>query len=302
MIGERQTPAKPWSPEGFERFVEHYPATEWRAPPAPLDRTDDFINAWQANGGNSIESQIGIVLTPGLFAEWLPTCFRAARRAFGANGHRVLQTRARTGFGIRAQAEALNEAVLRWLRADERFIWCAHSKGGLDALYALHNSATLQARCAAVVIVQPPVGRSWLVDKWLHSPVTLREKAMGFALRRRQFRDGVRDISTSRDAQISDWIVQIALRVPVLHAVSWSTRATSWVDSYHKQLNALRPGHAHDGQFFLADQCLPSMPMVCLPALDHAQPVLGGLGFDAARLWRALAFCAWQRAGSAKSH
>jgi len=31
------------------------------------------------------------------------------------------------------------------------------------------------------------------------------------------------------------------------------------------------------------------VPQVCLPRLDHGQPVLGGLGFDAGRFWLALA-------------
>ena len=92
------------------------------------------------------------------------------------------------------------------------------------------------------------------------------------------------------------WLESYTPALPVLHAVSWSVHATSWIDSYHRELDQLRPGHAHDGQFYLPDQRLPSTPIVGLANLDHAQPVLGGHGLDAARLWRALAACALREA------
>ena len=125
----------------------------------------------------------------------------------------------------------------------------------------------------------------------------LPARARAALLRRRWFRDGVRDISSRRDPIVTHWLETFLPRLPVLQAESWSVRATSWVDSYHRELNRLRPGHAHDGQFYLADQRLPSTPVVGLANIDHAQPVLGGHGLDAARLWRALAACAWHEAG-----
>jgi hypothetical protein len=285
MIGERPKAANTWSPSRFERFADHYPATVWTVPAAQLDRTGDFARAWSAGGA---PPGAAIVLTPGLFAEWLPTCFRDARRAFSAEGLRVLQTPTRTSLGIRAQARLLTERILAWLRPDERFVWCAHSKGGLDALWSLEASAELRARCVGAIVVQPPVGPSRLVDRWLGAPRTLMERSRGFLLRRRAFSGGARDISSERDALASEWLASFAPVVPTLHAVSWSTRATHWVDSYHEQLSALEPGHAHDGQFYLGDQRLPATPIVCLGEIDHAQPVLGGGGLDASRLWRTL--------------
>ena len=50
----------------------------------------------------------------------------------------------------------------------------------------------------------------------------------------------------------------------------------------------IAPLRAHDGQFLLEDLIWPGLPHVLLPEVDHAQPVLGGAGFDAARYWMTL--------------
>ena len=297
MISKRLDAANPWSPAGFERFTEWYPATEWSPPPPELDRTREFLALWQGAGTEAVAAEraaadVAVVLTPGLFGEWLPRCFSGAKRAFKGEGRRVLLTSVRTSLGVRAQARRLAAQIDAWLQPAERFIWCGHSKGGIEALWALAEHAPLRARCRAAVVVQPPVGYSWVVDKWVRTPDSFRERVLRRLLGSGAVRDGVRDISRSRDAEVSAWLETFAPDVPTLNAVSWSIQPTSWVDSYHGELRALRPGHAHDGQFFLCDQRLPATPLVGLPALDHAQPVLGGYGLDVGRLWRALVSCA----------
>ena len=296
MILDAKSPANPWTPTAFDRFAAHYPATEWTSA-AGLDRSSVFEGIWRRAVIRVLPLDLAVVLTPGLFAEWLPICFRAARQAFRADGHRVLHTTTRTANGIRAQGVALTQQLLAWLRPRERFLWCAHSKGGLDALWALDQNPRLRERCAAIVVVQPPVRRSWLIDSWAATPGAWPARARAALLRRRWFRDGVRDISSRRDPSVTRWLETFLPTLPVLQAASWSVHATSWVDSYHRELNRLRPGHAHDGQFYLADQRLPSTPVVGLANIDHAQPVLGGHGLDPARLWRALAACAWHEGG-----
>lgn len=295
MILKRQTDANPWSPEGFERFIESYPATEW-SPPAPeLDRTRDLVDCWQEDRSfehGETADELAVVLTPGLFGEWLPGCFRGAKRAFESDRHRVLLTPVRTSLGIDAQGRRLAARILEWLRPGERFVWCGHSKGGIEVLWALSRDVALRSRCRAAVAVQPPVGHSWVLEKWLEAPESFREQAMKALLGHGIVREGVRDISKSRDARVSAWLEKFSPDVPTLHAVSWSTQPTSWVDSYHCELGKLRPAHAHDGQFYLCDQRLPDTPIVGLPSLDHAQPVLGGYGLDVGRFWRALVACA----------
>ena len=73
-------------------------------------------------------------------------------------------------------------------------------------------------------------------------------------MRSRPVRDGVRDISRWRDPDITRWLAEFEPVVPTVCAVSWSIEPTSWVDSYHRTLNGIAPGHAHDARSEAAGQ------------------------------------------------
>lgn len=287
MILKARERAKPWVPEGFGRFREHYPDTEWPEPDAAADRTQEFLAAW--NEGMQPPRSQALVLTPGLFAEWLPGCFGDAAAHFVARDYRCLRTRVRTGREIADQAQRLARQVLDWLRPDEQFIWCTHSKGGIDALWALHEHDALRERCTGLACVQLPVGRSWVIDDIEASEKGIANRVLRAGFRLPFVAAGLNAVSARRDPQTAAWLQALEPPVPMLHAVSWSVTPTSLIDSWHGRLNALRPGHAHDGQFFLADQRHANAAIVCLPRLDHAQPVLGGHGLDVGRLWMSLA-------------
>ena len=291
MILKAQLSAKQWSPDGFVQFRGFYPATEWRDVVTELDRSDVFRNAWLT--GARPPASLAIVLTPGLFSEWLPGCYSRARTRFREAGHRCLKTRVLTGRSVADQANRLAEQVLRWLRPGERFIWCTHSKGGIDALWALEENVELRQRCAAAALVQMPMGHSWVIADIEDRPGSLGDRTLRASMRTPFFARGVTEISRRRSPELDQWLRTLEPPVPLIHAATWSLQATSWIDSWHARLNSLRPGHAHDGQFFLADQRIERAPVVCLPRLDHAQPVLGGLGLDVGRLWTSLASVAW---------
>jgi hypothetical protein len=74
----------------------------------------------------------------------------------------------------------------------------------------------------------------------------------------------------------------------VIQTASWSSQPTAWLDSFHGRLGEIGPGRAHDGQFFLEDLIWPELPHVLLPRVDHAQPAMGGFGFDTVRYWLTL--------------
>lgn len=280
--------ANPWMPKGFEAYAVHYPSTAWQSVPAEHDRTGAFIACWLSAEPRRPNGVGTVVVTPGLFSEWLPRCFAPAARALDAAGFRVIRTRVRSRYGVRDQAARLVAELMTRLEPGERFVWCGHSKGAIDLLYALQTTAPLREACAAAVVVQPAVGTSRVVDRWQNEPRGVRERVGRALIASEPVRDGVREISGGRDAVIADWLAGFEPAVPTVCAVSWSIQPTSWVDSYHRTLNEIAPGHAHDGQFLLVDQRLPGASLVCLPELDHAQPVLGGHSFDAGRLWRTL--------------
>ena len=292
MVDDRQGRSGRWGPSGFERYRVHYPATDWRAPRPAHRRSAAFAAAWSERASAPIS--LAAVLTPGLFAEWMPGCFREAARHFAARGHRCLVTPVSTRLDARTQSRRLGARLRSWLRPNERFVWCAHSKGGIDALTALGLDPTLRERCAALVLVQLPVGFSWVVED-LRAPhragrrAPIADRLLGRASRGRLFAAGLDEISRARPPDLERWLGPARPHVPTLHAVSWSLTPTHRMDTWHERLERLRPGHAHDGQFFLADQALEGVPTVGLPALDHAQPVLGGGGLDSGRLWAALA-------------
>ena len=72
---------------------------------------------------------------------------------------------------------------------------------------------------------------------------------------------------------------------PVLQTASWSIKPTAWLDSFHARLSEIFPGQAHDGQFYLNDLIWPKFAHILLPEVDHAQPAMGGAGFDCSRYW-----------------
>jgi hypothetical protein len=289
MILERGRTTTAWSPHRFEQYRTHYPETPWNGP-AGHDRTGRFLWHWdEPQSAASLPKSAAIVLTPGLFSEWLPGCFASTARAFRRDGHRVLRSSVRTSRSTDEQARALRSEITRWLGPGERFLWLAHSKGVLDALWCLRNDPSLAARCLGLVAMQPPSGISWVLQSWITAPSTFAERAARQLVSLGMFRAGCREITRERDPALNSWLDAFISPVPMVQAVSWSVEPTSWVDSFHTRLNKLRPGCAHDGQLYLPDQILPSTPTVCLPRLDHAQPVLGGFGLDVGRLWRTLA-------------
>ncbi|KVC60135.1 hypothetical protein WI72_13020 [Burkholderia ubonensis] len=281
-----------WLPYGFDDWRRHYPSTPFERAPAALDWTARFIDCWHAPGAAARADTI-IVLIAGLYSEWIPACFRHAARALHAARYPVLRVPVRSSRGVLEQGRHIVRALHARMPAGSRFIVLAHSKGGLDALAALHADSGLRARCDGIALVQPPVGPSAIVDGLLDrrgariDPAWLRWTA-GKLLRTRWLHAGSRDIGSGRDAGIANLLSALPGDLHCVHVVSWSVERQSRFDAHHPRLDRYRPGCAHDGQFYLDHQTIRGMPQVCMPHLDHGQPVLGGAGFDAGRFWLAL--------------
>ena len=288
MIEKPKTSANGWTPHGFDGYRNHYPNTGWTPVDIDRDLSERFISYWETDAVPVQNSARTVVLSPGLFSEFLPGCFSAAKKTLSSAGFRVIRTRARSRFSIREQAERLAAGLRQDLGNEERFIWCGHSKGSIELLWALEQTQALRALCAAAIVVQPAAGVSPVVNRWQNAPKTIFERAGGALISTPPVRAGVRDISKDRDDVVSKWLEEFSPVTPTLCVATWSIKPTSWVDSYHRTLNEIAPGHAHDGQFLMTDQRLPGTSLVCLPELDHAQPVFGGNQLDTERLWRAL--------------
>lgn len=286
-----------WTPVGFDDWRRFYPSTPFPVPEASLDLTPRFIECWTRNTA-SLPVATTIVLIAGLYSEWLPGCHRAARRTLRAAGYRVLTVPVRSARGVFDQGVHIARFLRACLPVSGEFIALTHSKGGIDMLAALTGDPALSARCAGIALVQPPVGPSAVVDAIFSEfvsksgpalPVPKMDRVARRLLGSRWTASGTRDISSRRDPRVSAMLDEIPGDLHLMHAVSWSVTAATRFDSHHARLNGFRPGCAHDGQFYLEHQVLADQPQICLPHLDHGQPVIGGLGFDPGRFWLALA-------------
>ncbi|VWM06631.1 hypothetical protein [Burkholderia lata] len=284
----------PWTPDGFDDWRRHYPATPFARAAANLDRTDAFIDGWTRRTAR-LPLTTTVVLVAGLYSEWLPGCNRGARQTLGAAGYRVLTVPVRSARGVFDQGAHIGAYLRKHLPAGGEFVALAHSKGGIDTLAALVGDPALAARCTGLALMQPPCGPSAIVDTIFrhgmppHVAAPWPDRIARRMLRTRWADAGTRDISSRRDPRVGDMLAALPRDLHLVHGVSWSVEASTRFDSHHGRLNGHRPGCAHDGQFYLEHQVMAGIPQVCLPRLDHGQPVLGGLGFDAGRFWLALA-------------
>lgn len=285
-----------WAPHGFDDWRRHYPATPLPRATPDLDLSARFIDSWAARA-TRLPATTTIVLIAGLYSEWLPGCHRDARRALRAAGYRVLTVPVRSARGVFEQGEWIAETLRTRLPASGDFVALTHSKGGIDTLAALNGAPALRARCTGIALVQPPVGPSAIVDTLFadnasaraNAPPPLAERIARRLLDSRWTANGTRDIGSRRDPRVAAMLAAVPAGLHLVHAISWSVHAATRFDSHHAKLNGLRPGCAHDGQFYLEHQVLHGQPWIGLPRLDHGQPVIGGLGFDAGRFWLALA-------------
>lgn len=307
------TPPLTWTPQGFDDWHRHFPATPFAQAAGTLDWTTRFITCWE-RPALQLPRDTVVVLVSGLYSEWLPRCHRDAARALRGAGYRVLRVPVRSSRGVMTQAMHIGATLRAHLSSGQRFIALTHSKGGIDTLAALAADPALCARCDGIALVQPPVGPALVVDEilgwepatstseisssggpatsaWatLQKGVPWHDRIGSRLLRSRWLADGTRDISSRRDARVAALLANLPHGLHSVHAISWSIERSSRFDTFHARLDARRPGCAHDGQFYLEDQVLAGVPQVCLPRLDHGQPVLGGLGFDSGRFWLALA-------------
>lgn len=290
-----------WTPEGFERYRTLYPRTPPLAPGPDSGPTRRFARAWAACGSGpppalrERAARTSLVFVRGYLGHYMPGSLVAARDAARRAGFDAFIARNRAGGDVAVNAAALERDVRRRARR-ERLVFCAHSRAGVECLQLLASRPVLAERCDGVALSQTPHGPSRVMESLLLH----RHRGPRFGLRRRAT-EAVQRLALGalgalpggRELTSEVWPERVAAVAgrrwpfPVLQTASWSVRPTAWLDSFHGRLAEIAPGEAHDGQFLLHDLIWPGLPHVLLPELDHAQPVVGGLGFDSARYWMA---------------
>jgi len=291
-----------WRPEGFERYRELYPLTPALAPEPDRAWTARFRAVWHA--GRAAAAQIltaraartTMVFVRGYLGHYLPGNLASAAAAVRGLGFDAFIAHNHAGGTVGGNVRALaRQLSIRPTR--ERLVFCGHSRGGMECLSLLAADRDLELRCDGVALAQTAHGPSRVMESVLLG----RHRIARFKARRRLAErmhyatlvclravQGGYELTSDRWPSIVAPVERRAWPFPVLQTASWSSRPTAWLDSFHGRLGEIGPLRAHDGQFFLDDLIWPQWPHVLLPEVDHAQPGVGGHGFDPARYWLAL--------------
>lgn len=295
---------KAWTPLGFETYTNHYPQTTLPRLAAVRDCTASFVEVWQGEADawsltlSALSKQLAdttVIFCRGFLGNCMPGNFTAPLKAVEALGCDVSLAALKTQHPIQTNVHRLKKHLEAGLTTP-RFVLCAHSRAGIECLEFLDQHPEWRERCRALLMAQTSRGPSWV----LRSLYAKNHKARALPLRRRSAEAlqrlgllALRAASAARELADPRWdsdaFIQRAssYAFPIWQMASWSMQATSWLDSYHERLSAMHPQVAHDGQFLLHDLLWPHLPHLLLPRLDHAQPVMGGHGFDPARFWLA---------------
>jgi hypothetical protein len=292
----------PWTPAGFERYRELYPRTPPLVPAADPAWSVRFAAAWR----DLLESvdrtlrpraaRTTVVFVRGYLGHYMPGNLTGPYAALIRLGFDAFIARNRAGGSVAANVAALARQ-LRERPTRERLVFCGHSRGGLECLTLLASNPALARRCDGVALSQTSHGPSYVIESVLQG----RHRGPSFSPRRRAAeavqsallalvgaRGGGRELASDVWPALVGAVDRICWPFPVLQTASWSSRPTAWLDSFHRRLGEIGPGRAHDGQFFLDDLIWPGLPHVLLPDVDHAQPAVGGHGFEPARYWLAV--------------
>lgn len=306
-----------WSPDFVTDYATAYPQTRGLAPYRETEALRHFRELWAQKDPfapdsapqaerKSLEHErahAAVVMVRGLFGKLMPGHFRAPLRRFRRHGWRTVVAPTETAGLIEDNAVRIQRTLDGLAESGiTRIYLCAHSKGALEAMRAV--PLLERARIQGLVIVQAPREPSRVLESTLcglhrssrsrlsGAKETMARTAMGL------FRGsaGAYDLTGERLTSCVERIQVEKMPFPVVSVASWSLTPSSWADSYHRRLCEIRPGEAHDGQFFTRSMLWPHSHTILLGGVDHAQPSVGGLGFDHGRLWPALVAVA-QRLG-----
>jgi len=295
----------PWIPQNPFIYSGAYPKT----PPLPSQFDpkiqETFVELWNTFKADSPELErwrgIELILVRGLFGPWMPGHFSKLKKLLLQKGFLVSIAPTLAAGTVSENADRLESFLMSTQFSGKNFVFLAHSKGGLDTLSTLKKNTTLRGRTLGCILVQTPRGPSAVLESMfskkhqnsLSLSGRLKERIGAGMLRTLRQDRGCLDMTEERLEFVIKNLDSIKFEFRILSVSSWSTQPTNWLDSFHKRLGEIRPGVAHDGQFFLNDLIWPATQSLqhknlLLREVDHAQPVVGGFGFDYARLWHSL--------------
>lgn len=274
-----------WTPLENTQLSAHYPNTpSLKCVDSGL--TDYFHKqSMQKKMVNIDTSSIHILLVKGLMGDYMLNHFKAVKTHFIKQGYDVSVAPTSGTACIASNAKAIGSHIAKIHK--NTYLFC-HSKGGLEALTALDTNKHLLATIKGVILVQTPFGISPVLNSILvgayprNNRTRLKENFLKYSLKLLSASDGCYDLI---EPNIKAYLKDYHFAFPVIQFATWSIYPTSWVDSFHKRLNEIDMGVAHDGQFYVHEMLWPCFPNILVGGIDHAQPAVGGYGFAPERFW-----------------
>lgn len=291
-----------WTPEGFERYIQHFPNTEKIILPKSQNLTAQFCDLWNSGSEHmeqnlkAMDKDITFIFVRGYLGRYLPNSFKAPVNLLKSLGFDAAIMQQRAGGSQQENVQKIQQQLKR-RENRSHFIFCAHSRGGLECLNLLKEDEQLHLKTKALIMSQTAHGFSHVLESMLHGAYqkqnyskyrSLCEKIQKTTLSIIRAKIGGEELTSKIWPKLVKAVEQQGFNIPILQTASWSTQPTMWLDSFHERLNEIRPAYAHDGQFFLNDLIWPHFDHVLLPHLDHAQPVVGGFNFNHTKYWLTL--------------
>lgn len=226
-----------------------------------------------------------IILVKGYLGGWMRGHFKSVKKHFEAQDLQVEIAPVATGKSILFNVDKLK----KYFDSLDRnlYLFC-HSKGGVEVLYTLFKYPELHEKIKGIILVQTPHATSKVLESVFQRRhivnifTRIKEKLMFFSLNLMGASKGAKDLVSPG---LDSYLLNYSFAFPILHFFTWSIKPTSWLDSYHTRLNEIAPGVAHDGQFYAHEMIWPDLKNIMIGGIDHAQPVVGGDGFNPARFW-----------------
>ena len=282
---------KAWQPQDYDNWQQFYSKPELKA---NEDLEVEFRKEWNANQlFKGISKKIKIIFLRGYYSSWMPGNLKAPRRFFDKIGFRTEIAPLISGGHVRNNGNILTSYLEK--QKDDFLLLC-HSKGGLDFLAACSFAGkSFSPYLRGIIFSQTPSGHSIVMNELLGAQPLfpsrihkLKNQLMLKAIKITGHLPGGICL-TEKGFMENRSLFSPPLDVPLLSVATWSIKASSWVDSYHARLTKAHPGCAHDGQFYLCDQLWSKYgKQLILGGIDHAQPAMGGLGFNHCRYWLSL--------------
>lgn len=288
-----------WTPEGRLDYLDYYPYTP-NLNEGNINISEIFVSTWNKilnKCEQNVPSEayaLTIVLVKGIFGDLMPGNFNATYQYLKKSGLKTIIIKPKkASASIMENAQALKDSIENQIPGkSSKLLFLTHSKGGLDTLWAMLSFPDLYKRTMGMAIVQCTREKSVIMERILFKRHTffsgiedVKENILKKLLYLVGYKAGCLELTSKKIHQTIREIDKVKFDFPVISVATWSIKPTSWLDSYHKKLGQIRPGCAHDGQFFLEDQVWPQFKQIILGNIDHAQPAMGGNGFDDARFW-----------------